>query len=152
MSDKKMITAALPYANGPVHIGHLAGVYIPADVYARFQRRMGKDVAFICGSDVHGIPITIRAKKENITPQDVVDKYHKIIKKSFEDLGISFDEYSRTTSKKHYEVSQSFFLKMYENGNFTEEISEQYFDEQAGEFLADRYIVGTCPQCGNDRA
>ena len=152
MSDKKMITAALPYANGPVHIGHLAGVYIPADVYARFQRRMGKDVAFICGSDEHGIPITIRAKKENITPQDVVDKYHKIIKKSFEDLGISFDEYSRTTSKKHYEVSQSFFLKMYENGNFTEEISEQYFDEQAGEFLADRYIVGTCPHCGNDGA
>ena len=152
MSDKKMITAALPYANGPVHIGHLAGVYIPADVYARFQRRMGKDVAFICGSDEHGIPITIRAKKENITPQDVVDKYHKIIKKSFEDLGISFDEYSRTTSKKHYEVSQSFFLKMYENGNFTEEISEQYFDEQAGEFLADRYIVGTCPHCSNDGA
>ena len=147
-----MITAALPYANGPVHIGHLAGVYIPADVYARFQRRMGKDVAFICGSDEHGIPITIRAKKENITPQDVVDKYHKIIKKSFEDLGISFDEYSRTTSKKHYEVSQSFFLKMYENGNFTEEISEQYFDEQAGEFLADRYIVGTCPHCSNDGA
>ena len=152
MSDKKMITAALPYANGPVHIGHLAGVYIPADVYARFQRRMGKDVAFICGSDEHGIPITIRAKKENITPQDVVDKYHKIIKKSFEDLGISFDEYSRTTSKKHYEVSQNFFLKMYENGNFTEEISEQYFDEQAGEFLADRYIVGTCPHCSNDGA
>ena len=113
MSKRKMITAALPYANGPVHIGHLAGVYIPADVYARFQRRMGKDVAFICGSDEHGIPITIRAKKEGVTPQDVVDKYHEIIKKSFEDLGISFDEYSRTTSKKHYEVSQEFFLKMY---------------------------------------
>ena len=152
MSKRKMITAALPYANGPVHIGHLAGVYIPADVYARFQRRMGKDVAFICGSDEHGIPITIRAKKEGVTPQDVVDKYHEIIKKSFEDLGISFDEYSRTTSKKHYEVSQEFFLKMYHNGDFIEEVSEQYFDEQAGEFLADRYIVGTCPKCSNDGA
>lgn len=147
-----MITAALPYANGPVHIGHLAGVYIPADVYARFQRRAGKEVAFICGSDEHGIPITIRAKKEGVTPQDIVDKYHEIIKKSFSDLGISFDEYSRTTSQKHYETSQEFFKVLYEKGKFTEEISEQYFDEQAGEFLADRYIVGTCPNCGNDNA
>lgn len=147
-----MITAALPYANGPVHIGHLAGVYIPADVYARFQRRLGKDVAFICGSDEHGIPITIRAKKEGVTPQHIVDKYHEIIKKSFSDLGISFDEYSRTTSKKHYETSQDFFKVLYEKGKFTEEISEQYFDEQAGEFLADRYIVGTCPNCGNENA
>lgn len=147
-----MITAALPYANGPVHIGHLAGVYIPADVYARFQRRLGKDVAFICGSDEHGIPITIRAKKEGVTPQDIVDKYHGIIKKSFSDLGISFDEYSRTTSKNHYETSQDFFKVLYEKGKFTEEISEQYYDEQAGEFLADRYIVGTCPHCGNDNA
>ncbi len=147
-----MITAALPYANGPVHIGHLAGVYIPADVYARFQRRLGKDVAFICGSDEHGIPITIRAKKEGVTPQDIVDKYHEIIKKSFSDLGISFDEYSRTTSKKHYETSQEFFKVLYEKGKFTEEVSEQYFDEQAGEFLADRYIVGTCPNCGNENA
>ena len=147
-----MITAALPYANGPVHIGHLAGVYIPADVYARFQRRLGSDVAFICGSDEHGIPITIRAKKEGVTPQDIVDKYHTIIKKSFEDLGISFDEYSRTSSENHKKTSQDFFLKMYENGKFTEEISEQYYDEQAGEFLADRYIVGTCPKCGNDGA
>mgnify|MGYP001472045616 FL=1 len=147
-----MITAALPYANGPVHIGHLAGVYIPADVYARFQRRSGKDVAFICGSDEHGIPITIRAKKEGVTPQDIVDKYHEIIKKSFADLGISFDEYSRTTSKSHYETSQDFFKVLYEKGKFTEEMSEQYFDEQAGEFLADRYIVGTCPNCGNDNA
>ncbi|VEE04447.1 Methionine--tRNA ligase [Chryseobacterium gleum] len=147
-----MITAALPYANGPVHIGHLAGVYIPADVYARFQRRLGKDVAFICGSDEHGIPITIRAKKEGVTPQDIVDKYHGIIKKSFSDLGISFDEYSRTTSKKHYETSQDFFKVLYEKGKFTEEVSEQYFDEQAGEFLADRYIVGTCPNCGNENA
>lgn len=147
-----MITAALPYANGPVHIGHLAGVYIPADVYARFQRRKGKDVAFICGSDEHGIPITIRAKKEGVTPQDIVDKYHEIIKKSFQDLGISFDEYSRTTSKKHYEVSQDFFSTLYSKGKFEEETSEQYFDEQANEFLADRYIVGTCPSCGNDGA
>ncbi|PRB04447.1 methionine--tRNA ligase [Chryseobacterium sp. MYb7] len=152
MSNRKMITAALPYANGPVHIGHLAGVYIPADVYARFQRRLGKDVAFICGSDEHGIPITIRAKKEGVTPQDIVDKYHEIIKKSFSDLGISFDEYSRTTSKNHYETSQDFFKVLYEKGKFTEEISEQYFDEQAGEFLADRYIVGTCPNCGNENA
>ena len=149
MSKRKMITAALPYANGPVHIGHLAGVYIPADVYARFQRNMGQEVAFICGSDEHGIPITIRAKKEGITPQDVVDKYHEIIKKSFADLGISFDKYSRTTSKKHYEVSQEFFLNLYNKGKFEEEISEQFFDEQAGEFLADRYIVGTCPKCSN---
>ncbi|WP_172277747.1 methionine--tRNA ligase [Chryseobacterium sp. PTM-20240506] len=152
MSNRKMITAALPYANGPVHIGHLAGVYIPADVYARFQRRSGKDVAFICGSDEHGIPITIRAKKEGVTPQDIVDKYHEIIKKSFSDLGISFDEYSRTTSKKHYETSQDFFKTLYEKGKFTEEVSEQYFDEQANEFLADRYIVGTCPNCGNENA
>ncbi|MDY3547201.1 methionine--tRNA ligase [Riemerella anatipestifer] len=152
MAERKLITAALPYANGPVHIGHLAGVYIPADVYARFQRRTGKEVAFICGSDEHGIPITIRAKKEGVTPQDIVDKYHLIIKKSFEDLGISFDEYSRTTSAKHYETASEFFLKMYENGKFTEEVSEQFFDEQAGEFLADRYIVGTCPKCSNDNA
>ena len=152
MSKRKMITAALPYANGPVHIGHLAGVYIPADVYARFQRNTGQEIAFICGSDEHGIPITIRAKKEGITPQDVVDKYHEIIKKSFSDLGISFDEYSRTTSKKHYEVSQEFFLNLYNKGKFEEEISEQFFDEQAGEFLADRYIVGTCPKCSNENA
>ncbi|WP_143884991.1 methionine--tRNA ligase [Chryseobacterium binzhouense] len=152
MSNRKMITAALPYANGPVHIGHLAGVYIPADVYARFQRRSGKDVAFICGSDEHGIPITIRAKKEGVTPQDIVDKYHEIIKKSFSDLGISFDEYSRTTSVNHRETSQDFFKVLYEKGKFTEEMSEQYFDEQAGEFLADRYIVGTCPNCGNENA
>lgn len=152
MSDKRLITAALPYANGPVHIGHLAGVYIPADVYARFERRMGKDVAFICGSDEHGIPITIRAKKEGVMPQDIVDKYHSVIKKSFQDLGISFDEYSRTTSTKHKEVSQDFFKTLYDKNKFTEEMSEQYFDEEAGEFLADRYIVGTCPNCGNENA
>lgn len=152
MAERKLITAALPYANGPVHIGHLAGVYIPADVYARFQRRLGKDVAFICGSDEHGIPITIRAKKEGVTPQDIVDRYHTIIKKSFEDLGISFDEYSRTTSPEHYKTASDFFSTMYANGKFTEEVSEQFYDEQAGEFLADRYIVGTCPNCGNDNA
>ncbi|MCU7613372.1 methionine--tRNA ligase [Chryseobacterium sp. GMJ5] len=152
MSNRKMITAALPYANGPVHIGHLAGVYIPADVYARFQRRSGKEVAFICGSDEHGIPITIRAKKEGVTPQHIVDEYHEVIKKSFSDLGISFDEYSRTTSKKHYQTSQDFFRTLHDKGKFTEEVSEQYFDEQANEFLADRYIVGTCPNCGNENA
>ena len=152
MSQKRLITAALPYANGPVHIGHLAGVYIPADVYARFERRMGRDVAFICGSDEHGIPITIRAKKEGVTPQDIVDQFHTIIKKSFSDLGISFDEYSRTTSEKHKQVSQDFFTTLYNKGKFSEEISEQYFDEEANEFLADRYIVGTCPNCGNENA
>ncbi|SFH89177.1 methionine--tRNA ligase [Halpernia frigidisoli] len=152
MNHKRLITAALPYANGPVHIGHLAGVYIPADVYARFERRMGKEVAFICGSDEHGIPITIRAKKEGVTPQDIVDQYHTIIKKSFSDLGISFDEYSRTTSKKHKQVSQDFFTTLYNKDKFTEEVSEQYFDEEANEFLADRYIVGTCPNCGNENA
>ncbi len=152
MSQKKIITAALPYANGPVHIGHLAGVYIPADVYARFQRRQGREVAFICGSDEHGIPITIRAKKEGVTPQDIVDKYHVLIKDSFEQLGISFDEYSRTTSPRHHEVSQDFFRTLYDKGAFTEEVSEQYYDEQAQEFLADRYITGTCPSCGNDNA
>lgn len=152
MQKRKMITAALPYANGPVHIGHLAGVYIPADVYARFQRRLGNEVAFVCGSDEHGIPITIRAKKEGVTPQQIVDKYHEIINKSFKDLGISFDEYSRTTAKIHHETASDFFKTMYEKGKFTEEISEQYYDEQAGEFLADRYIVGTCPNCGNENA
>lgn len=152
MSRKKLITAALPYANGPVHIGHLAGVYIPADVYARFQRKLGNDVAFICGSDEHGIPITIRAKKEGVTPQDIVDRYHTIIKKSFEDLGISFDEYSRTTSPKHTEVSQDFFKTLYDKNKFQEVVSEQYYDEEAKEFLADRYIIGTCPNCHNENA
>lgn len=152
MSQRKLITAALPYANGPLHIGHLAGVYIPADVYARFQRNQGRDVAFIGGSDEHGIPITIRAKKEGITPQDVVDKYHEILKSSLEQLGISFDYYSRTTSKKHIEVSQDFFTTLYSKDKFQEETSEQYYDMQAGEFLADRYIVGTCPNCGQEGA
>ncbi len=152
MAQKKLITAALPYANGPVHIGHLAGVYIPADVYARLQRRLGEDVAFICGSDEHGIPITIRAKKEGVSPQEIVDQYHEIIKKSFQDLGITFDEYSRTTSAKHREVSQDFFTTLYNKNKFIEETSEQYYDEEAKEFLADRYIVGTCPNCANENA
>lgn len=152
MSEKRLITAALPYANGPVHIGHLAGVYIPADVFARYERRKGSDVAFICGSDEHGIPITIRAKKEGVSPQDVVDKYHTLIKSTFQELGVSFDIYSRTSSEKHHQVSQDFFINLYQKGKFTEELSNQYYDKQAGEFLADRYIVGTCPNCGNDGA
>lgn len=152
MQKRKLITAALPYANGPVHIGHLAGVYIPADVYARLQRRTGKDVAFICGSDEHGIPITIRARKEGVTPQDIVDKYHSLIKKSFEDLGISFDIYSRTSNENHRKTASDFFLTMYNNNSFTEESSEQFYDAEEKEFLADRYITGTCPRCGNDNA
>jgi len=152
MANRMIVTAALPYANGPVHIGHLAGAYLPADAYVRLQRRLGKDIAFICGTDEHGIPITIRAKKEGVTPQQIVDKYHNIIKKSFEDMGISFDEFSRTTSQVHYKNSQDFFTRLYQNGKFTEETSEQYYDEEAGEFLADRYIVGTCPNCGYENA
>ncbi|PKA83075.1 methionyl-tRNA synthetase [Ulvibacter sp. MAR_2010_11] len=142
------ITAALPYTNGPVHIGHLAGVYVPADIYARFQRIQGKDVAFVCGSDEHGVPITIKAKKEGITPQEVVDKYHAIIKKSFEDFGISFDNYSRTSAKIHHETASHFFKKLYEDGKFSEEVTEQLYDAEAGQFLADRFIIGTCPKCG----
>lgn len=146
------VTSALPYANGPLHIGHLAGVYIPADVYVRFLRRKQHEVVFIGGSDEHGIPITMRAKKEGVTPQDIVNRYHELMKKTFLELGISFDNYSRTTSQKHKETTQEFFLKLYHNHKFTEEESEQYYDEKAGEFLADRYIVGTCPKCGNSNA
>ncbi len=146
------ITSALPYANGPVHIGHLAGVYIPSDIYARYLRGKGKDVVFIGGSDEHGVPITIKAKNEGVTPQDIVDKYHGIIKKSFQDLGISFDIYSRTTSKTHHKTASEFFKKLYNEGKFIEKTSEQYFDEEAQQFLADRYIKGTCPHCGNDEA
>ncbi len=142
------ITAALPYTNGPVHIGHLAGVYVPADIYARYQRLLNKDVAFICGSDEHGVPITIKAKKEGITPQQVVDKYHAIIKKSFADFGISFDNYSRTSAKIHHKTASEFFKKLYEDGKFIEEVTEQLYDEEANQFLADRFIVGTCPKCG----
>ena len=150
--SKITITAALPYANGPVHIGHLAGVYIPADIHARVQRLRGEEVLFICGSDEHGVPITLRARKEGVTSQDVVDRYHKIIGDSFRDLGISFDIYSRTSNQTHKDLSQAFFKNLYDKGAFREIRSEQYFDEQAGQFLADRYIVGTCPTCKNEGA
>lgn len=154
--DKKfkrtLITAALPYANGPVHIGHLAGVYIPADIYARYLRLKGEEVLFVCGSDEHGVPIAIKAKKEGVSPQDIVDRYHGIIKDSFERFGVTFDIYSRTTSETHREHASAFFRTLYEKGEFVEEESEQYFDPEAGQFLADRYIVGTCPRCQNERA
>lgn len=146
------VTAALIYANGPIHIGHLAGCYLPADIYVRYLRSTGKDVAFISGTDEHGVPITIKAKKEGITPQQVVDKYYGQIKQAFNDFGISFDIYSRTSNQIHHKTSQEFFTKLYEQGDFDEEVTEQYFDEVAGQFLADRYIVGTCPVCGNPNA
>lgn len=141
------VTSALPYANGPVHIGHLAGVYVPADIYVRYLRLKGEDVVFIGGSDEHGVPVTIRAKKEGVTPQDVVDRYHKIIKDSFEEFGISFDVYSRTTSKTHHQFASDFFRKLYDKKEFIEKTSEHYYDEEAKTFLADRYIVGECPRC-----
>ncbi len=147
-----LVTSALPYANGPVHIGHLAGVYIPSDIYARYLRLKGCDVISICGSDEHGVPITIKARKEGVTPQQIVDRYHEIIRKSFEGLGMSFDIYSRTSSKTHARVASDFFRKLYDEGKFIEKTSMQYYDEEAQTFLADRYIVGTCPRCQNDRA
>ena len=146
------VTAALPYANGPVHIGHLAGVYVPADIYVRYLRSTGKDVVFVCGSDEHGVAITLRAKKEGITPQEVVDKYHNIIKDAFEKFGIGFDIYSRTSSPVHHELSADIFKKMYDKGCFDEQVSSQYFDEENKQFLADRYIIGTCPNCSFDNA
>lgn len=146
------VTTALPYANGPIHIGHMAGVYIPADIYCRYLRMMGEEVLFIGGSDEHGVPVTIRAKKEGCTPQDVVDRYHNIIKKSFEEFGTSFDIYSRTTSNIHQKTASDFFLKLYNEGKFIEQTSKQYYDEQEQTFLADRYITGTCPICGNEHA
>lgn len=146
------ITAALPYTNGPIHIGHLAGVYVPADIYARYQRLQNKDVAFICGSDEHGVAITLKAKKEGTTPQELVDKYHHIIKKSFEDFGISFDNYSRTSAKIHHETASEFFKTLYDKGKFIEEVTEQLYDEEAKQFLADRYVIGTCPKCGYEEA
>lgn len=146
------ITAALPYTNGPIHIGHLAGVYVPADIYARYQRLMGKDVAFVCGSDEHGVAISMKAKKEGITPKDVIDKYHAIIKKSFADFGISFDNYSRTSAEVHHKTASEFFVKLYEQGDFIEETTAQLYDEEAKQFLADRFVVGTCPKCGHEEA
>ncbi|MEM6515593.1 MAG: methionine--tRNA ligase [Bacteroidota bacterium] len=152
MPKRYTITAALPYTNGPIHIGHLAGVYVPADIYARYQRLVGNDVAFICGSDEHGVPITIKAKNEGVSPQDIVDKYHTIIKKSFEDFGITFDNYSRTSAKIHHDTAQEFFKTLYDKNEFVEEVTEQLYDEEANQFLADRFVVGTCPKCGHDEA
>lgn len=149
---RTLITTALPYANGPVHIGHLAGVYIPADIYARYLRLKGEEVLMIGGSDEHGVPISIKAQKEGVTPQDVVDRYHNIIKKSFEDLGITFDIYSRTTSQTHRELASDFFRNLYDKGEFIEQTSMQYYDEEAKQFLADRYITGTCPHCSSEGA
>ena len=146
------ITAALPYTNGPIHIGHLAGVYVPSDIYARYLRLQGKDVAFMCGSDEHGVAISMKAKKEGITPQQVIDKYDGIIRKSFEDFGISFDNYSRTSAKIHHDTAQEFFKKLYEKGDFIEEETEQLYDAKADQFLADRFVTGTCPKCANPEA
>lgn len=146
------VTAALPYTNGPVHIGHLAGVYLPADIYVRFLRSNQRDVKFICGSDENGVPITLKAKKEGVTPQEIVDKYHKIIGDSFQEFGVSFDIYHRTSSDMHHKTAADFFSNLYEKGVFTEEVTEQYYDEKAKQFLADRYITGTCPKCGNENA
>ena len=147
-----LITSALPYANGPVHIGHLAGVYIPSDIYTRYLRLRGRDVISVCGSDEHGVPITIKARREGVSPQVIVDRYHTLIKESFRRLGISFDIYSRTSSPTHYKTASEFFRKLYDEGKFIERTSMQYYDEEAQTFLADRYIVGTCPRCGNERA
>ena len=151
-SKRYTITAALPYTNGPIHIGHLAGVYVPADIYARFLRLTGNDVAYICGSDEHGAAIPMRAKKEGISPQEIIDKYHTIIKKSFEDFGITFDNYSRTSAAIHHETASEFFKKMYADGQFVEETSEQLYDADADQFLADRFVVGTCPKCGYEES
>ncbi|KGO91377.1 methionine--tRNA ligase [Flavobacterium subsaxonicum] len=146
------VTAALPYTNGPIHIGHLAGVYVPGDIYSRYLRLQGRDVAFICGSDEHGVAISMKAKKEGITPQQVIDKYHAIIKQSFTDFGISFDNYSRTSAKVHHDTASEFFKKLYDAGQFIEEVTEQLYDEKADQFLADRFVIGTCPKCGNEEA
>ncbi|MDZ7633680.1 MAG: methionine--tRNA ligase [Bacteroidales bacterium] len=149
---RHLITSALPYANGPIHIGHLAGVYVPSDIYTRYLRMRGEDVISICGSDEHGVPITLKARKEGITPQEVVDRYHELNKKAFSDFGISFDIYSRTSNKIHYETASAFFRKLYDQGEFIEKTASQYYDEEAGCFLADRYITGTCPHCANENA
>jgi len=149
---RHLVTSALPYANGPIHIGHLAGVYVPSDIYTRYLRMRGEDVISICGSDEHGVPITLKARKEGITPQEVVDRYHELNKKAFADFGIAFDIYSRTSNKIHYETASQFFRKLYDKGEFVEKTTSQYYDEEAGCFLADRYITGTCPHCGNEEA
>ncbi|MEZ3563049.1 MAG: methionine--tRNA ligase [Duncaniella sp.] len=149
---RTLITTALPYANGPVHIGHLAGVYVPADIYARFLRLRGEDVVMVGGSDEHGVPITLRARKEGVTPQEIVDRYHAIIKDSLGELGVSFDIYSRTTSELHHQTASEFFRRLYDKGEFTVQTALQPYDEKGGEFLADRYVVGTCPKCGNEHA
>ena len=146
------ITAALPYTNGPIHIGHLAGVYVPADIYARYQRLQGKDVAFVCGSDEHGVAIPMKAKKESVSPKEIIDKYDEIIKVAFAEFGISFDNYSRTSAQIHHETAGDFFVKLYEQGDFLEETTAQLYDEEAGQFLADRFVTGTCPNCGYDEA
>ena len=146
------ITAALPYTNGPIHIGHLAGVYVPADIYSRYLKMRGEDVVFVCGSDEHGVPITIKAKKEGVSPQDVVDKYDGIIRQSFQDFGIEFDNYSRTSGKTHHKTASEFFKKLYEEGKFIEEVTEQLYDDEAQQFLADRFVLGTCPKCGNEES
>ncbi|MBQ5403680.1 MAG: methionine--tRNA ligase, partial [Bacteroidales bacterium] len=147
-----LVTSALPYANGPIHIGHMAGVYVPSDIYVRFQRLKHRDVIHICGSDEHGVAITMKARKEGVTPQDIIDKYHNLNKKAFEDFGISFDIYSRTSSEVHTQTSQEIFKTLYDKGVFVEKVSKQYYDEEAKQFLADRYITGTCPHCGNPGA
>ena len=146
------LTAALPYTNGPIHIGHLAGVYIPADIFARYLRNKGRDVTYICGSDEHGVAIALKAKNEGKSPKEVIDKYHKIIKESFKNFGISFDNYSRTSSKIHHETAQWFFKNLNEKNIFIEKISDQLYDENAEQFLADRFIIGTCPNCKNNEA
>ena len=146
------ITAALPYTNGPIHIGHLAGVYVPADIYARYLRLNGNDVAFVCGSDEHGVAISMKAKKEGVSPQNIIDKYHGIIKQSFQDFGITFNNYSRTSAEVHHKTASDFFVKLYEQGDFIEETTEQLYDEEAKQFLADRFVIGTCPKCGHEEA
>ena len=143
------ITAALPYANGPVHLGHLAGVYIPADIYTRYLRLQNRDVVFVCGSDEHGVPITLKAKKEGVDPQVVVDRYHEVIQQSFLDFGISFDPYSRTSGTMHHQTASDFFKQLEDNGQFVEQVTEQLYDPEANQFLADRFVTGTCPKCGN---
>lgn len=151
-SKRYTITAALPYTNGPIHIGHLAGVYVPADIYSRYLRLTGNDVAYICGSDEHGVAIPMKAKKEGVSPQEIIDKYHGIIKKSFQEFGISFDNYSRTSAEVHHKTASEFFVDLYNKGEFIEEVTEQLYDEQADQFLADRFVIGTCPKCGYEES